>query len=182
MCVRAPALQRIVIMAASWVMGCCAAVACGWAPQDGFEWINESKTLRPKWGMVGTKVGSKLSIKIDTRGADDTAEAMAQQARSRSVPHGAHATWTCRRTGLWACACTARHLLSAACCHCFGPKFGRACSAAVHARLAWFKLRQRHQALRGGALPLWLRSSLCHAMPLPLAMPCHACVRRSVHL
>jgi hypothetical protein len=26
--------------------------------KSGFEWINESKTDRPKWGFVATQVGS----------------------------------------------------------------------------------------------------------------------------
>eukprot|EP00195_Chlamydomonas_chlamydogama_P016102 CAMPEP_0202891718 /NCGR_PEP_ID=MMETSP1392-20130828/1712_1 /ASSEMBLY_ACC=CAM_ASM_000868 /TAXON_ID=225041 /ORGANISM="Chlamydomonas chlamydogama, Strain SAG 11-48b" /LENGTH=508 /DNA_ID=CAMNT_0049575555 /DNA_START=27 /DNA_END=1553 /DNA_ORIENTATION=+ len=35
--------------------------------KDGWEWINESKTERPKWGFVSKVPGSVLKIKIDTR-------------------------------------------------------------------------------------------------------------------
>lgn len=30
---------------------------------DGFEWINESKTPRPKWGWVATQVGCLLQLR-----------------------------------------------------------------------------------------------------------------------
>jgi hypothetical protein len=30
--------------------------------KSGFEWINESKTDRPKWGFVSTQVSSVTSV------------------------------------------------------------------------------------------------------------------------
>eukprot|EP00798_Chlamydomonas_sp_ICE-L_P032025 gene32025-16549_t len=43
--------------------------------KNGFEWINESKTARPKWGFVATVAGSVLELLIDSRtsqgGADE---------------------------------------------------------------------------------------------------------------
>ena len=32
--------------------------------KDGWEWINESKGVRPKWGFIATKVGSTLKITV----------------------------------------------------------------------------------------------------------------------
>ena len=34
---------------------------------QGWEWINESKTPRPKWGYVSTAHGSVLRLQLDTR-------------------------------------------------------------------------------------------------------------------
>ena len=34
--------------------------------KSGFEWVNEAKTERPKWGFVATKPGSFLKIALDT--------------------------------------------------------------------------------------------------------------------
>jgi hypothetical protein len=34
---------------------------------EGFEWINESTTPRPKWGYVSTTVGAVLKLLVDTR-------------------------------------------------------------------------------------------------------------------
>ena len=34
---------------------------------QGWEWVNESNTKRPKWGYVSTAPGSVLRLKVDTR-------------------------------------------------------------------------------------------------------------------
>ena len=34
--------------------------------KSGYEWVNEAKTERPKWGFVATKPGSALKIAVDT--------------------------------------------------------------------------------------------------------------------
>lgn len=58
------------------VRTCCGthawAIVCFACTQEGFEWINEARVQdgRPKWGMVSTTVGSKLLLKVDTRGTD----------------------------------------------------------------------------------------------------------------
>ncbi|KAJ9512320.1 hypothetical protein QJQ45_012903 [Haematococcus lacustris] len=43
--------------------------------KQGFEWINESKTPRPKFGMVATEPGSRLEISVDTTAGGPTAKA-----------------------------------------------------------------------------------------------------------
>lgn len=40
--------------------------------KEGFDWINESKTDRPKWGFVANTTGSFLRIHIDTVSASKT--------------------------------------------------------------------------------------------------------------
>ena len=50
--------------------------------KTGFEWINESKTERPKWGFVATKPGSVIKISIDT-----TATASQVQGECTGVLH-----------------------------------------------------------------------------------------------
>lgn len=66
------------------VRTCCGthACVCFACEQEGFEWINEARVQdgRPKWGMVSTTVGSKLSLKVDTRGIDWGLQASAKAA------------------------------------------------------------------------------------------------------
>ncbi|KAJ9511906.1 hypothetical protein QJQ45_004509 [Haematococcus lacustris] len=58
--------------------------------KQGFEWINESKTPRPKFGMVATEPGSRLEISVDTTAGGPTAKAGAmvvvELAHLKQVP------------------------------------------------------------------------------------------------
>jgi hypothetical protein len=41
----------------------------------GWEWINESKTARPKWGYVSKQPGSKLVFQVDARASSGNTSA-----------------------------------------------------------------------------------------------------------
>jgi hypothetical protein len=41
----------------------------------GWEWVNESKTARPKWGYVSKQPGSKLVFQVDARASSGNTSA-----------------------------------------------------------------------------------------------------------
>uniref|UniRef100_A0A7S0S1A6 SGNH hydrolase-type esterase domain-containing protein n=1 Tax=Chlamydomonas leiostraca TaxID=1034604 RepID=A0A7S0S1A6_9CHLO len=68
--------------------------------KDGFEWVNESKSMRPKFGFVATKPGSVLDMMVDTRAtaastAANQKDVLVEVAYLRSYEHMGQASITC---------------------------------------------------------------------------------------
>lgn len=72
---------------------------CVVGPAEGWEWVNEAKGPRPKWGYVATEPGRVLRLKLNTTASAGMRDrpVLVQIAHLRSYKHMGWAEVTCER-------------------------------------------------------------------------------------
>lgn len=86
---------------------------------DKWDWVNESRSLRPKWGYVSTEPGSMLKVQVNSTASSGAADhpVLVQLAYLKSYEHMGKALVRYGQAEQWCCLpCHGHDLCLPRCC------------------------------------------------------------------